>query len=338
MDSIRLHIVHAALGAAAGMFLGALQSGAQPVDAEPLRLEAKIPLGDVGGRIDHMAFDPVRNRLFVAELGNNSVGVVDLAAGKVVHRIAALTEPQGVGYELATDTLFVANGGDGSVRMFRGGDLGEVGRIELGDDADNVRIDAPRRRVLVGYGEGAVAVIDFSQRRKIAEFGVPAHPESFQLDHGTGRIYVNVPKAGAIVVLDSLGGTPPVTWRLRGLGGNFPMALDEEKNRIFVAFRAPPKLGVFSIHDGHNLANVDLCGDADDVFVDAKRHRAYVSCGQGYIDVFDTDDAGYRRVARIPTIPGSRTAYFVSSLDRYFLAVRATFSEPASIWVFHAQP
>ena len=303
-----------------------------------MRLETKIPLGDVRGRIDHMAIDPVRNRLFVAELGNNSVGVVDLAAGKVIHRIAELTEPQGLGYELATDTLFVANAGDGSVRMFRGGDFGETGRIELGADADNIRIDPPHQRLLVGYGEGAIAVIDLSQRRKVAEFGVPAHPEGFQIDHAIGRIFVNVPKAGAIVVLDSIGGAPPVTWPLRGLGGNFPMALDEERNRIFVAFRAPPRLGVFSTADGQSLASVELCGDADDVFLDTKRRRAYVSCGQGYVDVFDTGDSGYRRLARIPTVPGARTAYFVPSLDRYFLAVRATFSEPAAIWVFHAQP
>ena len=232
MNSIRLHIVRAAL-AAAGVFLSVVPSGAQPAEPEPLRLETKIPLGDVRGRIDHMAVDPVRNRLFVAELGNNSVGVVDLAAGKVVHRISELTEPQGIGYELSTDTLFVANAGDGSVRMFRGGDLGEVGRIELGDDADNVRIDAARQRLLVGYGEGAIAVIDFSQRRKIAEFGVPAHPEGFQLDHATGRIFVNVPKASAIIVLDSLGEAPPVTWPMRGLGGNFPMALDEDSASRF---------------------------------------------------------------------------------------------------------
>jgi YVTN family beta-propeller protein len=337
MDSIRLNIVCATLGAAAAL-LGAVQCGAQPIDATPLRLETKIPLGDVRGRIDHMAVDPVRNRLFVAELGNDSVGVVDVTSGKVVHRIAQLTEPQGIGYELSTDTLFVANGGDGSVRMFRGADFGEIGRIELGADADNVRIDAPRQRVLVGYGEGAIAVIDFSQRRKTAEFGVPVHPEGFQIDHATGRIYVNVPKAGAIIVLDSFGGAPPMTWPLRGLGGNFPMALDEEKRRVFVAFRAPTRLGVFSANDGQSIVRVELCGDADDVFVDEKRHRAYVSCGQGYIDVFDTDDPGYRRLSRIPTTLGARTAYFVPSQDRYFLAARATVSEPASIWVFHVQP
>src|ERR1700732_380787 len=53
----------------------------------PLVLEAKIPLGEVSGRIDHLGIDAKRQRLFVAELGNNSVGVVDLAASKVMHRM-----------------------------------------------------------------------------------------------------------------------------------------------------------------------------------------------------------------------------------------------------------
>ena len=64
----------------------------------PLILEAKIPLGQVSGRIDHLGIDLRRQRLFVAELGNNSLGVVDLSAGKVLHRIDGLSEPQGVGY------------------------------------------------------------------------------------------------------------------------------------------------------------------------------------------------------------------------------------------------
>jgi hypothetical protein len=49
----------------------------------PLVLEAKIPLGEVSGRIDHLGIDVKRQRLLVAELGNNSLGVVDLSAGKV---------------------------------------------------------------------------------------------------------------------------------------------------------------------------------------------------------------------------------------------------------------
>jgi hypothetical protein len=126
----------------------------------PLVLETKIPLGEVSGRIDHLAIDAKRQRLFVAELGNNSLGVVDLAAGKVLHRIAGFNEPQGVAYVPFADSIYVANAGDGSVRVLRGVDLAPIGRVDLGDDADNVRIDTRHNRVLVGYGKGALAVVD----------------------------------------------------------------------------------------------------------------------------------------------------------------------------------
>jgi YVTN family beta-propeller protein len=137
--------------------------------AEPLSLEIKIPLGKVAGRIDHLAIDLARQRLFVAELGNSSVGVVDLNERKVTRTISGLSRPQGVGYHQPTDTLYVANAGDGSVRLFRGPDYSVAGRIDLDDDADNVRLDAAANRIIVGYGNGALAVIDPENRSKIAD-------------------------------------------------------------------------------------------------------------------------------------------------------------------------
>src|SRR3954451_9876870 len=118
-----------------------------PTVAEALlALERKIPLGEVRGRIDHLAIDTKRQRLFIAELGNNSLGVVDLAAGKVLRRIGGLSEPQGAAYVPFADSVFVANAGDGSVRVLGGEDLTPTGRIELGDDADNVRLDTAHNR------------------------------------------------------------------------------------------------------------------------------------------------------------------------------------------------
>src|SRR6202795_3195159 len=129
----------------AGVFAGLamLSSTAAPAqskDEKTLQLEAKIVLGDVRGRIDHMAIDLKRQRLFVAELGNDSVGIVYLANRKLINRIPGLKEPQGVGYEPSTDMLYVANAGDGSVRLFEGSDYKTTGRIELGSDADNIQI------------------------------------------------------------------------------------------------------------------------------------------------------------------------------------------------------
>ena len=303
----------------------------------PLVLEAKIPLGDVSGRIDHLSIDVKRQRLFVAELGNNSLGVIDLAAGKVLRRIDGLSEPQGVAYVLFTDSVFVANAGDGSVRVLRGDDLTPMGRIELGDDADNVRVDAARNRVLVGYGKGALAVIDPASQTKTADIHLKAHPEGFQIDETGTQIFVNVPDARGIEVVDlAAGSTRPLP--TQGAGSNFPMSIDAEEHRVLVVFRSPPTLMALSIQDGHLAATVETCRDADDVFVDPKRRRVYVSCGEGVIDVLEPGEAGYQEIARVPTVSGARTALFVPELDRLFVAVRAGWNEPAAIWVFRPTP
>src|SRR6202008_3365157 len=100
--------------------------------ADPaLVLEGKIALGKVSGRIDHLAIDLQRQRLFVAELGNDTVGVIDLRT-TTVRTLDGFREPQGIGYARATDEVYVANAGDGSVRILAGEDLASKGRIELG--------------------------------------------------------------------------------------------------------------------------------------------------------------------------------------------------------------
>ncbi len=85
---------------------------------DPLVRESEIPLGNVAGRIDHLAIDLRRERLFVAELGNNSVGVVDLKAGKAVRQLTGINAPQGVAYLTSADTLYVASGADGTLHPF----------------------------------------------------------------------------------------------------------------------------------------------------------------------------------------------------------------------------
>jgi DNA-binding beta-propeller fold protein YncE len=322
--------------ASAGTFIGVLGGASAQSHDSNLGIEAKILLGDVRGRIDHMAADNDRRRLFVAELGNNTVGIVDIGQGKVLQVIGGQKEPQGVGYLPSTDTLYVANGGDGSLRLFQGPNYSANGRIDLGNDADNVRVDQSRQHVVVGYGDGALAVIDGANRKKIGEIRLPAHPEGFQLDAATGRAYVNLPNARGIAVADLSSGKVIAIWPVGGASANFPMALNSESSHVLAVFRNPPKLGVFDNRDGSIVRMVDACGDADDLFVDTKRHRIYVSCGAGVIDIFDAQS--YERLSRIPTVSGARTSLFVSELDRLFLAVRAAGSNPAAIWVLRPEP
>lgn len=314
------------------------QAPAQSADTGPLQLESKIPLGEVRGRIDHMAVDLKRQRLFVAELGNDSVGVVDLADRKLLQTIAGLKEPQGVGYEPSTDMLYVANAGDGSLRLFEGNEYKPAGQIGLGSDADNVRIDAAANRIFVGYGSGALAVIDPTTRSKVGDIPVKAHPEGFQIDPETGQIFVNVPDAHGIAVVDRASLKQTGKWPIPDRGANFPMALDPVRRQVLVIFRAPAELGVLSMTGGKLVAAAETCGDADDLFIDAKRGRVYVSCGSGFLDVLEAKGTTYRRIARIPTVSGARTSLFVPELDRLLVAVRTSAAEPAAIWVFRPMP
>ena len=327
-----------ALGLAIAIGCGLAGQRAAAEDNNLLVLESKIPLGDVRGRIDHLAVDLGRKRLFVAELENGSVGVVDIAAGKLLRRITGLKEPQGVGYVPSIDALYMASGGDGSVRIFKGDDYTPWGRIDLGEDADNVRVDAATNTVFVGYGAGAIAIIDPMTRKKIDDIRLPAHPEGFQLSGSTNQIFVNLPEKRAIAVIDRASGQQRASWPTRDAAGNFPMALDEANRRVIVAFRNPARLAVFAMASGDMVAERDTCGDSDDVFMDATRNRVYVSCGDGSIDVFDAAGTSYQRLARMRTVPGARTSFFIPALDRFALAVRADGKEPAAIWLYQARP
>src|SRR5262245_50179296 len=51
-------------------------------------------------------------------------------------------------------------------------------------------------------------------------------------------------------------------------------------------------------------------------------HRVYVSCGEGFIDVFALDRLS--RINHIPTAIGARTGLYDPNMDRFFLAVKAT--------------
>ncbi len=181
-------------------------------------------------------------------------------------------------------------------------------------------------------------MIDPASRQKIADMPLDGHPESFQFDETGSRIFVNVPGAREIAALDAVSGRKVSILESAGASANFAMAVDADQHRVMIAFRNPARLVVFGAGSGKQEASVETCRDADDVFVDARRRRVYVSCGEGVIDVFAQAGSGYERIARIPTVAGARTSLFVPENDRLYVGVRATASEPAAIWVLRPYP
>lgn len=319
---------------AALFFLSATLLEAQTT--EPLKLVQKIELPEVQGRIDHMSIDAKGQRPFVSALGNNTVQVIDLKAGKRAHTISGLGEPQGVLYVPATDRLWVANGKDGTVKIFDGTSLSLLKTLEYGDDADNLRYDSSRQRIYVGYGGGALGELD-AEGQKVAEIKLDGHPESFQLEKNSSRIYVNLPKSRKVAVVDREKHSAVTAWGTGMSLANYPMALDEPDHRLFVVTRFPARLLVFDTENGKVVQELPAVGDCDDVFFDQARKRIYASGGEGAISVFEQQDADhYKEVARIATVRGARTSFFSPDLGRLYLAVRRQGSSSAMIQVFEA--
>lgn len=301
---------------------------------EPPELVQTIALPDVRGRIDHLDIDLDGERLFVAALGNNTVEVIDLRAGQRSARLDRLQEPQGVAYVPEGKRLFVANGRGGRVDIFEGAPLAAAGHVDGLEDADNVRYDRKSGRVYIGYGS-ALAAIDAATLKLAGQIKLAGHPESFQLDSGASHIFVNVPNAQHIAVVDRNKQSVLATWILGDMKANFPMALDESSRRLFVATRQPAALLVHDAETGKRIANLPIGGDADDIFFDTERKRIYVICGQGVIDVVQQWDADrYQSVAQVPSAPGARTGLFVAARNTLYVAVPARGTSPAEIRVY----
>jgi DNA-binding beta-propeller fold protein YncE len=316
-----------------GMLFASCSRHAQ-ADPVLLTLEKEIVLPGVEGRIDHFSPDIPGKRLFVAALGNGTVEVVDLKKGERSAEIKGLKEPQGVYYNAEHGELYVASGGDGTLRIYDETTLKLRQTLELGDDADNLRYDGHSGQILVGFGSGGLALVD-AGGQKVGTIPLSSHPESFQLEEEGSRIFVNVPKESAVAVVDRTKHTAIAKWGLDWALANYPMALDEADKRLFVGCRLPARLVVLNTDSGQVVAKMPVVGDTDDVYFDPTRRLVYVIGGGGAVDVFRMSDPNhYEHVGRTNTASGARTGLFIPGLDRLFVAVPHRGSQAAKILVY----
>src|ERR1700736_4205163 len=169
-----------------------------------LILTGAVPLEGVKGRFDHFASG--KGKVFVSGLGNNTVEVIDLFQGTLVHTITAVPNPQGVAFSPETNKLFVASE-KGKLYIYDGDSFKLITTLNFDGGADNLRYDAATKRVYVGCGDdeknSAIAAVDAMTNKRLDDvYKLGAEPESFQLEKSGPNIYVNVPDSKQIVVIN----------------------------------------------------------------------------------------------------------------------------------------
>lgn len=289
----------------------------------------------VKGRIDHMAVNVKDKVVYVAALGNNSIEVIDLNKSSVLQSIKGVEEPQGIAYLPEQNEIAVASGGNGDCVFFNASTFERVATVHLAGDADNIRYDAVEKKMYVGYGSGGMALIDPANHKQTGDVKLPAHPESFQLDKKNYKLYVNLPDDQSIAVIDLKRFALADTWKIDKYRANFPMTLDTMNNTVFVGYRRPALLVGYDSQTGKEISSHELVGDVDDIFYDADKSEIIASGGDGYINVFKTENGpGFKQIANIPTRTGARTALLIPSLHTFIVAQRASGGKSAAIAVY----
>jgi DNA-binding beta-propeller fold protein YncE len=289
----------------------------------------------VEGRLDHMAIDVASGRLLISALGSNAVAIVELQNGRMASTLSGgLPKPQGIAVGADVERILVACEFGGTCRIFETREYRELLKVDLASDADNVRYDRAAKRFWVGYGSGGLVAVDPMTGEKGTDIKLESHPESFQLEAKGKRIFVNVPVAGHIAVIDREKGAVIEKWKPRDAASYFPMALDEENHRLFVGCRKPATFLVLDIETGKTVMAAECVADCDDLFYDAEGKQVYIS-GDGHVSVFRRKEANqYELVANVVTGEGARTSLFDPATGLLYVAVPHRESQRAEVRVY----
>jgi len=319
----------------------------QSEDKSVLKLIQKIPMPNVKGRLDHFGVDIDGRRLFLAALGDdqNTVEVIDLKVGKRVVSIPGQSKPQGVFYSPDFKKLFVANGGDGTCKIFAVDSFKLLDNLPIGTDADHVGYDWATKYLYVGFGDaksGGLAVIDTRSNKHVADIKMDARPGGIKIEQSRPQAFVTLAGATRLGVVDLKNGSVIRTWPT-GAPANVALALDEAHHRLFDGVRDPATLIVLDTESGKQVSRLEGVSGIDDLWYDGSHQRIYASGGRGFevgfVFVYQQKDADhYELGGKVPTAPGAGTSFWSPQLNRLYVAAPSNDKQEAAILVFEPQP
>src|SRR6202049_3349967 len=327
-------------------------------DKPALRLVQTIPLPGVKGRLDHMAVDLEKRRLFVAAVSNATLEVLDLDAGKVINTIPGIKDAQDALFLGGQFNKLYVSSLDGTLRIFQGETFRLVQALKLEPDPNRLLYDPATDLIYFGYG-GQNAGFEAYERVGIMQAKRGAPSDQFVADmiaptyrpghladmamEDDGKLLICDSRADVIFQFDTRKRELLKSWPAHGDGAG-DMALDRIRHRLFVGTRVPPEMTVYDSLSGREIASLPGPETMDGVYYDPKLSRIYVSGGRwygtpeasaGWVYAYQQKGADhYELVSKIRTRPGSGPSLFVPKLRRLYVASQAIGDQEAAILVF----
>jgi DNA-binding beta-propeller fold protein YncE len=312
---------------------------AKAQQADPLRVARTIELpAAVKGSLSHLAADAAHNRLFVTAEDEQAILVVDLSGGTVTHRITGIARPRAILYRADQDRLYVTDGTDSTVKIFDGTTYQALNAVPLTKDAGSIGYDGSRQLLYVDSGGKAagnkfsqLSIVDSASASKIADIKIDGDVlEAIALDVFRPRMYVNNAARNQIEVIDRWKVEVIASWPVALCKENVALALDEQRQRLFVGCRGG-KVSLFDTNTGKELQALPAPNGLHDLAYDSDAKRLYAA-GDGEVGVYEQTDADhYKLMGNTQTGAGASAAALVPALNRYFVAVPQINSKNAAI-------
>ena len=298
---------------------------------EALRLVGRTEMPGYVGDFDHFEYDLPSRRLWLAAEDHGTLDLFDLKTGALRKSFRGLVgTPHGIFYLPQKKRLIVTDsGGDAMTTRIIEGSAKHTLRLAA-PAADAMTYDSSTGRLyIVNGGRDAkmqrtfLSAVDPVTLKRLGDLEFDTDKvEAMAVEQKGNRLYVNVTGRNEMAVVDKRDLKVIATWPIKEAEQNAPLAFDEEHRRLFVITRKPGKLLVLDADSGATVASFKAPERCDQVIWDAGNQRVYALGGEGYIGVFQQDDADhYRELARVRTAPGAKTGILVPEMKRLFVAV-----------------
>ena len=330
---------------ASSCFLTILMAcGGSPLgqSAPPLKLIQTMPLpAAVKGHFDHFGIDLQGHRLFATPEDYESVLVLDLRTGAVIHKIEGIGRPHAVLYRPDLDRLYVTDGGDGDLKIYDGQSYRLLNSVKLLPDADSIGYDAATKYLYIDNGGGdagqtysMLSVVDTTSAKKLADIRIDGDTlEAMALSRSGPEIYVNNRRKNQISVVNRRTRKVLASWPITKCTDNVAMAFDEGNHRLFVGCRSG-RIDVLDSGNGKELQSLPISKGVDDLTYDPAAKRLYAAC-DGSVDIFaEKDPDHYEALGKVSTGPSAKTALLVPQLKRYFVAAPQHGNQHAAVLVY----
>jgi DNA-binding beta-propeller fold protein YncE len=300
---IRFVVLASAIALAVGF------SGALTAQSGPYARIGEIQIGGTVTGFDYLNVDSAGKRLYVSN--STTVVVIDLAAGKMIGRIADTPGVHGIAIASDLGRVITSNGRENKVSLVDAKTLETIAKVDTGGANPDALLYEPSTREVWAFNHtgASAAEIDVTGTGKlVATIPLSGVAETGASDPALGRIFVNIEDKNLVDVIDVKTKKVIASWPVAPADGPTGMAIDPVNHRLFVG--GGENTVMMDANTGKVLASMPICSGTDATWFDPGTKMVFSSCGgaAGAITAGRVDGPNKITVVQtITTLRGART-------------------------------